>query len=282
MDENLNHNSLVIMAVIKTDGCNIKIGCAGFSYKDWSGSFYPKSLPNKKYLEFYSKYFDIVEINSTFYNLPQPSTLQSWYDSTPDYFRFSVKVWQRITHQRKDEADQTLLQFFNRMKYLEPKIEYYLFQFPPRFKFNEKNARFLKKILELSPDSKNISLEFRDNSWFNNDVLAEFSRSNIIIVTSYIKGIIPFSLKGQKSYYIRAIGDRELTVFNRIQRKLEMSDDLLESVQKYRNMKEIEDIFIIFNNHFSGFSPREAIDMKKKLGVKFKEFRRQSDLMDFL
>jgi hypothetical protein len=61
-----------------------------------------------------------------------------------------------------------------------------------------------------------------------------------------------------------------------------MSDDLWESVQKYRNMKEISDIFIIFNNHFSGFSPREVIDLKKKLGLKFKEFRRQTDLSDFL
>lgn len=261
---------------------NIKIGCAGWSYKDWSGTFYPKSLPNNKHLEFYSKYFDIVEINSTFYNLPQPSTLQNWFDSTSKHFRFSIKVWQRITHQRKEEIDQTLLQFFDRMNYLEPKIEYYLFQFPPRFHFNEKNARFLRRMLELIADSKKISLEFRDNSWLKNEVLAEFSGRNIIIGTSYIKEIIPFYFRDQKSYYIRAIGDRELTVFNRIQRKLEISNDLLESVRKYRNMKEIADIFIIFNNHFTGFSPRSAMDLKKELGLKFKEFRRQADLMDFL
>lgn len=260
----------------------IKIGCAGWSYKDWSGPFYPKSLPSDKYLEFYSKFFDIVEINSTFYNLPQISTLQKWFDSTPKNFRFSVKIWQQITHQRKDEVDQTLLQFFDRMKYLDPKIEYYLFQFPPRFQFNEKNARYLKRILELIPNSKKISIEFRDNSWLKNKVLAEFSRSNVIIGTSYIKDIIPFYLKDQKSYYVRAIGDRELTVFNRIQRKLDMSGDLFKSVQKYRNMKEMTNIFVIFNNHFTGFSPREAIDFKKKMGMNFKEFRRQTDLTDFL
>ena len=260
----------------------IKIGCAGWSYKDWSGPFYPKSLPNNKYLEFYSKYFDIVEINSTFYNLPQPSTLQNWFESTPEHFRFSVKVWHRITHQRKDEIDRTLLQFFNRMNYLGHKIEYYLFQFPPRFHFNEKNARFLRRMLDLIAGSKKISLEFRDNSWLINEVLTEFSGSNITIVTSYIKNIIPFYLTDQKSYYIRAIGDRELTVFNRIQRKLKMSDELLESVQKYKNMKEIADIFIIFNNHFSGFSPRDTIDFKKKLGLNFKEFRRQTDLTDYM
>lgn len=260
----------------------IRIGCAGWSYKDWSGPFYPKSLSSKEYLGFYSKYFDIVEVNSTFYNLPTISTLKNWLKATPNEFRFSIKVWQNITHKKIYDLNDVISDFFNRIDILESKVEYFLFQFPPWFHATDKNVDFLKKILNKVKTSKKISLEFRNNSWFDHKILTKVISGNVILGTAYLKGVKPFYWLNQKSYYIRAIGDRELTIFNKTQRNLkDISDNMLEFLQKYKNSKDIADIFIIFNNHFNGFSPTDSIELKRKLGLKYKDFRHQKNLMDY-
>ena len=71
---------------------NIFVGCAGWSYKDWSGVFYPKSIQSSEYFSYYSKFFNFAEVNSTFYNIPSENTIKSWNKKTPDNFRFSIKI----------------------------------------------------------------------------------------------------------------------------------------------------------------------------------------------
>ena len=76
----------------------IHVGCAGWDYKDWIRVFYPKRLDKSSYLGFYSKFFNIVEVNSTFYNLPSDETVFKWYERVPISFKFIIKAWQNITH----------------------------------------------------------------------------------------------------------------------------------------------------------------------------------------
>ena len=91
----------------------ISLGCAGWDYKDWVGPFYPKPLERYNHLEFYSKFFDIIEINSTFYNIPNKVTVSNWNNQVPQDFKFIVKVWQKITHNLNDpDLDYLLSQFF--------------------------------------------------------------------------------------------------------------------------------------------------------------------------
>ena len=91
----------------------IKIGTAGWDYKDWIGPFYPKQLERAQYLTYFSKFFDILEINSTFYNLPTESMVINWKNRVPDNFRFIIKMWQNITHNLSDsDLDLHINNFF--------------------------------------------------------------------------------------------------------------------------------------------------------------------------
>jgi len=105
----------------------INIGCAGWDYNDWVGVFYPKPLERYNYLEFYSKFFDVIEINSTFYNIPKKSTVLNWYNQVSPDFKFIVKVWQKITHNLNDpDLDYMISQFFNNLTPLLEKATVYL------------------------------------------------------------------------------------------------------------------------------------------------------------
>ena len=86
---------------------NLYVGTSGYSYKEWKGSFYPEKIPAKEMLRYYSERLSTVEINATFYRMPQPSMLENWKEQVPGTFRFSLKAPQRITHfKRLKETDE--------------------------------------------------------------------------------------------------------------------------------------------------------------------------------
>jgi len=263
----------------------IKIGTAGWDYKDWVGPFYPKQLEKSRYLPYFSKIFNIVEINSTFYNLPTESMVINWKNRVPDNFCFIVKVWQKITHNLDDpDSELYISQFFSVMGLLNEKIEYFLLQFPPWFKYTDKHLRKLNSMLKEIPSEFKYIIELRDNSWFNPIILSNFiDGKNIILGTTYKPGIMPYYLDNQSTYYIRLIGDRELTIFNQIQREQKNSlSDLNKNIEKLVKIPSIYEIFIIVNNHFAGFAPESVNELKKKWGLSYHQFNTQKSLVDFL
>lgn len=262
----------------------INIGTAGWDYKDWVGSFYPKQLERTQHLEFFSKYFDIVEINSTFYNLPSIDMVKNWKLRVPEDFRFIVKVWQNITHNLNDpELDLNIIKFFSSMEPLRGKIKAYLLQFPPWFKYSESHLNKLKSLLNNLPSEYKYIIELRDNSWFNSKILLIFIDGNqIILGTTYMPEVIPYYMENQSFYYIRLIGDRKLTVFNRIQRN--QKDALLnlyKNVQNLNRKPEIYEIFIIVNNHFQGSAPESVNNLRKKFGISFHSVNPQKSLTEY-
>src|SRR5512140_1117749 len=91
----------------------IRVGTSGYSYKEWKGSFYPDDLPAARMLPFYAEHFSTVEINNTFYRIPEEKTLAKWRGEVPDGFTFVLKAPQRITHQKKlAAADDDVRYFF--------------------------------------------------------------------------------------------------------------------------------------------------------------------------
>ncbi len=263
----------------------IKIGTAGWDYKDWVGPFYPKQLEKAQHLLYFSKIFDIVEINSTFYNLPTESMVLNWRNRVPENFRFIVKVWQNITHKlHETDLGLNINNFFSLLSLLSSKIEYFLLQFPPWFKYSETHFRKLQSLIKEIPSEYKYVIELRDNSWFNSKILSNFiDGKRIILGTTYKPGIIPFYIENQKNYYIRLIGDRELTVFNRIQRKQKKSlSDLDKNIEKLMKIPNITEIFIIVNNHFAGFAPESVNEIKKKWGLSYHQFNTQKTLVDFM
>jgi len=263
---------------------NIKIGTAGWEYKDWKGPFYPRRLNREEHLSYYASIFEINEINSTFYNLPTIDTIRNWHERVPDDFRFLVKVWREITHRiHEEELESKVLTFFNHFQLLEEKILGYLFQFPPWFKYSEKNLEKLEYLIRLIPEDNLYFLEFRDGSWFETDRLSEvITGDSINLVSSYIEGLRAVYYQDQSYYYIRLIGDRSINVFNRIQRsQTEIIDEIRNHIDHLKKKSNIKQIFIIVNNHFSGFAPETANELKKAFDLPVQTFSTQTSLNDF-
>ena len=264
---------------------NIHVGCAGWAYKDWKGSFYPKSLQSSEYLSYYSKFFDFVEINSTFYNIPSENTINLWGEKTPDKFRFSVKIWKDITHSKNYfNIREKINSFFKPFHSIQNKISIYLLQFPPNFRYTTVNLEKLQEILELLPVEIKYAIELRNNSWFDEKIIGKLNKSqNKYFVLSYRFKTQIYYPEAQRIQYIRMIGDRDLTKFNKIQRKkIGAFNEVYKLVQNYSKMPQITDVFVIFNNHFRGFSPHDVNEFKKKMGLPFKKFNKQANLFDYI
>jgi uncharacterized protein YecE (DUF72 family) len=263
----------------------IKIGTAGWDYKDWIGPFYPKQLARVRYLTFFSKFFNIVEINSTFYNLPSVNMVSNWNMRVPEDFRFIIKVWQNITHNLNDsELDLNITKFFSTLDSLKAKINAILLQFPPWFKYSDRHFTKLKSLINELPSDYRYIIELRDDSWFMFEILNQFiDGKQFILATTYMPGLLPYYLKNQKIYYIRLIGDRELRVFNQIQRDQNNAiEDLYKNVQNLRKKPEIYEIFIIVNNHFQGFGPESVNNLRKKFGIEFHSYTSQKSLSEYV
>ena len=146
----------------------VHIGTSGWNYPHWRGTFYPKNLAQKDWLGFYAERFQSVEINNTFYRLPERSTLETWKRSVPAGFTFTVKASRYITHMKKlKDPGQSTERFFERIEVLKGKLGPVLFQLPPRWKRDRKR---LESFLEQLPPGYSFCFEFRDPSWFDPEI----------------------------------------------------------------------------------------------------------------
>jgi uncharacterized protein YecE (DUF72 family) len=146
----------------------IRIGTSGWQYRDWKGTFYPERLPQRRWLEFYSRRFPTVEVNNSFYALPKGSSFERWRDETPPGFVVTVKASRYITHIRRlrDAADSVEL-FWSRARVLGDKLGPVLFQLPPKFRAD---VGLLRAFLAMLPDGLRAAFEFRDGSWVSPEV----------------------------------------------------------------------------------------------------------------
>ncbi len=154
----------------------IYLGTAGFSYKDWVGTYYPESLPPRDWLSFYAREFRTCEINSTYYAVPSPATMQAMANKTGEGFLFAIKANQEITHQRQEcaractafrEALQPLLD--------NGKLGCVLAQFPYSFDYNKSNWEYLAQLRQNLKDLP-LVIEFRNARWLKVDVFAWLRR----------------------------------------------------------------------------------------------------------
>jgi len=147
------------------NGQQIHIGTSGWHYDHWKGSFYPETLPRTNYLEYYADNFHTLEINNSFYQMPQEKTLVQWRNSVRDEFIFSIKASRYITHIKKlKDGKQIIPPFLKKVEVLGSRLGPVLFQLPPQWRYNlERLNSFLKAL----PTGSRYAFEFRDSSWFN-------------------------------------------------------------------------------------------------------------------
>ncbi|MBD3353923.1 MAG: DUF72 domain-containing protein, partial [Candidatus Lokiarchaeota archaeon] len=211
-------------------------------------------------------------------------------DKTPKNFRFSIKVWRDISHQRdmneRASIDDKISYFITELTPIIDKIECLLLQFPSSFEPNEKNIEYLEKVISIIDNLSNfdVIVELRNNNWFSSDTqISNLIQGEVYLGTIYLKNIQPFYNPAQNKYYIRLIGDRKLSDFSRIQREMkETWKELISKLYDFQKNEEITDIFVIFNNHFSGFAPQDCLRLKKELGLKYKRFDTQRKLNDYI
>lgn len=244
------------------------IGCSGWSYSGWKGHFYPKHMENKNYLSYYSKYFNFVEIDSTYYKIPSRYVVRAWKDKTPSDFRFTLKFPKMITHERKlEDVSKHLSILFYSLEPIIDKTIMLLIQLPPHFT-EKKGFNSLKNMASKLDRRFKYAIEFRDSSWFNNHVYDLLRENNISFVWSVRDELNTPTIVTSDQIYIRFIGDRSILEkkFGRIvkDRTKEMTE-FAKHIREIQNNKTIHDIIIAFNNHFAGFGPQSVNDFLKIL-----------------
>ena len=158
----------------------IYAGTSGFSYAEWCGRFYPESHPASQMLRYYASRLPTVEINNTFYRMPNQDTVAAWRDEVPDSFCFAVKATRRITHQKKlSNVADDVAQLFSVVDVLGAKLGPVLFQTPP---FLKKDLGLLGEFIAVLPEGRRVALEFRHPSWFSDDVYGVLATRNVALV----------------------------------------------------------------------------------------------------
>lgn len=160
----------------------VRVGTSGYSYKEWKGYFYPEDLPATKMLAFYSERFDTVEINNTFYRMPEAKMLEKWTTQVPDGFTFVLKAPQRITHQKRlTDTGDDVRTLFEAAESMGPKLGPVLFQLPP---FSRKDAPKLRAFLNTLPRNRQVAFEFRHMSWCDEEIYSILRERDIPLCLS--------------------------------------------------------------------------------------------------
>jgi uncharacterized protein YecE (DUF72 family) len=152
------------------------VGTSGWSYQTWRGLVYPRGLKPVDWLAHYARRLATVELNASFYRLPQERAVAAWAERTPEGFLFAVKAWRAITHMRRLQGCEDLLErFFARMAGLGGKAGPALFQLPPHF---AADLGRLEGFLAGLPQGRRYVFEFRDPSWHDPAVYDLLRRAN--------------------------------------------------------------------------------------------------------
>jgi uncharacterized protein YecE (DUF72 family) len=222
----------------------LHVGTSGYSYKEWKGNFYPEDLPAKEMLSYYSSRLPAVEINNTFYRLPQPGMIENWNAQVPARFRFSIKATQRITHIKRlnNVADETKY-LLETASLLAQRLGVVLFQLPPNMK---KDVERLKNFLDLLPVEVRTAFEFRHETWFDDEVSGLLREHDCALVVSDTDEKPLTGITGTAKWgYLR------------LRRTVYEESDLVEWLERVREQKW-KDAFVFFKHEDEGTGPKLA------------------------
>ncbi|WP_281950877.1 DUF72 domain-containing protein [Nitrosophilus kaiyonis] len=230
----------------------IYIGIAGWNIPKEYKNFFPNE---GTHLERYSKIFNITEINRTFYSLPKKSTLEKWFNSTPENFKFSVKMPKKITHISKIQDIDSLQDFLSYISILDNKLLSILVQLPPSLKYEENIA---EKFFSNFRKSYNgyIALEARSSSWIEAEELLKFYKISTVAADP---SRFDFDKKpgGWKDFsYYRLHGSPKIYYS-------EYDKNFLLNIAKTVKKSKAKDTVIIFDNTASGAAIKNALELKE-------------------
>jgi uncharacterized protein YecE (DUF72 family) len=267
---------------IRNPKSEIVIGCQGWNYDDWTTKaggesvFFPRGTKPNEMLALYAEIFDTIEVDSTFYAIPPSSTVEGWYQKTPDRFTFSLKMPQEITHEHSLRASSFEItdEFCERIKELKEKLGVVLIQLAPQFEASKENAQNLRKFLERLPRDIRFAVEFRARHWLIDWTYQELEKNKValcLVEGSWIPRETTFGAIEKLTTdfaYIRFMGERDLTAFDKIYRH---QDTNLQIWKAEIEKLKAKDKFVYFSNFYEGHAPASVNKLKKLFGQKIIE-----------
>ena len=236
----------------------IRVGCSGWQYPHWRGDFYPADIPQSRWLEHYASVFDTVEINNTFYRLPESATFAAWRRRVPRGFLFAVKASRYLTHMKKlKDPEEPLALFLSRARALGPTFGPTLFQLPPRWPLSHTSLERFDRFLQALPKRRMLAIEFRDPSWYADEVLERMERHRVALCLHDMAG----SQTGK-----RAVGPFVYARFHGVQKYSgSYADATLEEWAAWMadRVRGGAPVFAYFNNDTGGHAPRDAVRLRR-------------------
>jgi uncharacterized protein YecE (DUF72 family) len=232
-----------------------RVGCSGWQYRHWRGNFYPSDLPVASWFDFYAARFDTVEVNNSFYRLPEASTFRGWSERSPRGFLFAVKASRFLTHMKKlRDPEGPVELFFSRARELGSKLGPVLYQLPPRWPVNlERLDRFLAAL----PKRVSHAVEFREPSWYAPEVLSRLAKAGVALCLHDMPGSEPARAPVGPFVYVRFHGSGARYGGG-------YSDERLRDWARWIRERRAEGrrVYAYFNNDVGGHAPRDAARLR--------------------
>ena len=231
------------------------IGCSGWQYKHWRGDFYPAALPQSRWLVYYAERFDTVEVNNTFYRLPEAQTFAGWRRLAPAGFVYAVKASRYLTHMKKlKEPREPLKLFFSRAAKLGPLFGPVLYQLPPRWPVN---AERFETFLRALPRKRRHAVEFREPSWYCDTIFALLERYRVALCLHDMAGSAAPRIAAGPFVYVRFHGTQKYSGTY----PHETLDDW--AAWLIGRLRAGVDVYAYFNNDAGGHAPRDAARLRR-------------------
>ena len=248
----------------------VRVGTCGWSYKEWSGVFYPRGLTPGDYLSYVAQHYPVVEVDSTFYRSPGRKMVEGWRDRTPDAFGFSLKVPQVITHEKLLlDCRAEVSAFLSAARVLGPKLLCCVLQFGY---FNQKAFAgldaFLERLepfLEAWPKDVPLAVEVRNKTWVTpqlGDCLRRHKAVWVLTDQSWMPS--PLTVVRQVDAvtgpfaYVRLLGDRQAvdaltSTLDHV--VIDRTAQLKDDAEAVRQLRERVPVLVFVNNHYAGYAP---------------------------
>jgi uncharacterized protein YecE (DUF72 family) len=247
---------------------NIYIGTSGWSYEHWKKVFYPEKLKKSEWFSFYTKYYNTVELNMSFYRYPFVNMLTEWKNKMPYKFKMTFKANQQITHRKRfKDVEEETRRFYNLVSNMGENTGCILFQAPPSFHFNETNFETLQLFLSHVDLSFKNAIEFRHQDWWNADVINLLKSHNVAFCT--VSGLhMPSEAVVSADFgYFRFHGpDKAYASKYSNEQLYDWANRITEKVIK----NGLKEIYCYFNNDFIGYAIEDARNLCQIIAGKLK------------
>jgi uncharacterized protein YecE (DUF72 family) len=236
------------------------IGTSGYQYNHWRGPFYPDDVPKKRWFDYYCRHFDTVEINNTFYRLPDAPTFDAWREQAPEHFCYVLKFSRYGSHLKcLKDPESTIGMFMERAERLGPHLGPVLVQLKPNWGLDLER---LRHFLQAAPKKQRWAFEFRDPSWLSDEVFDALRQHNAALCIHDMLDHHPYVVTADW-VYLRFHGNHYSGSYSHqflVARAQRIADHIAHGL----------DAYAFLNNDAEGHAVRNALDLRRYV-------RRRSD-----